>query len=222
MKKIVSAPQATANSFTYLEFGILPLRYEIHRNQLMFLHHIVHLEDTDPVKVMWENMDKFPEEKNWWSGVKKLLLDYGISLQDVKESSKESYKNSVKKKVKEKALEALKAECKEKKKTEVLNYNTLRPQEYLSHLYPTQAEVIFKSRSKTLAIKDHQRYKHDNNLCRRCGEQDETFDHIVNCLHDDKIDPSVIYEVEDEVTYEMKLQLILIASRASSIIDEFK
>ena len=53
-------------------------------------------------------------------------------------------------------------------------------------------------------------------------KEDETFDHIVNCLHDDKIDPSVIYIVEDEVTYEMKLQLILIASRVSSFIDEFK
>ena len=73
LKKIVNAPQATANSFTYLELGVMPMRYEIERNQLIFLHHIVHLEDSDPVKITWENMKKFPEENNWWSGVKSIL-----------------------------------------------------------------------------------------------------------------------------------------------------
>ena len=97
----------------------------------------------------------------------------------------------------------------------------LKPQEYLAHLYPNQSQAIFRSRSKTLAIKDHQRYKHDNNLCRRCGEKDETMEHIVNCSHDDKIDASIIYNVE-EITYDMKLQLILVSKRISDFIEEFK
>ena len=222
LKRIVNAPQGTANSFTYLEFGVLPLRYVIERNQLMFLHHILNLEDTDPVKVMWDNMKKFPDEGNWWNGVKKLLTKYEISLIDVEEHSKETYKSMVKKKITEAAFKILKTECQGKKKTETISYGSFKPQEYLSHLYPSQAQIIFKSRSKTLAIKDHQQYKYDNKLCRRCGEEDETMEHVVNCQNDEKLDSSIVYNMEDEMTYDTKLQLILITTRINDFIEEYK
>ena len=64
LKKILQLSRSTANSFVFLEFGELPIRYIIDRNQLNFLHRIYHLEEDDPVKVMWENMKKFTEEKN--------------------------------------------------------------------------------------------------------------------------------------------------------------
>ena len=222
LKKIVNAPQATANSFTFLEFGVLPLRYEIERNQLMFLHHIIHLEDNDPVKVTWESMKQFPDEANWWSGVKKLLSKYEISLEDAEKRSKESYKDMVKKRVKETAFKVLKLECQGKKKTESLIFNSLSPQGYLSQLYPNQAQTIFRGRSKTLAIKDHQHYKFDNNLCRRCGGDNETIHHIVNCQYDDKVDASIIYQMEEELTYDQKLQLILLSTRINDFIEEYK
>ena len=222
LKKIVNAPQSTANSFTYLEFGVLPLRYEIERNQLVFLHHIIHLEDTDPVKVMWENMRKFPHEANWWSGVQKLLIKYDICLEDVEKLSKESYKNMVKIRITDSAFSALELECHGKKKTENLSYKALKPQEYLSLLYPSQAQTIFKCRSKTLAIKDHQHYKYDNNLCRRCEEEEETIEHIINCGYADKIDSSVVFKMDEEICYDTRLQLILISTRINDFLEEFK
>ena len=73
LKRILQVPRSTANSFVFLEFGELPVRYIIDKNQLNFLYHIYHLKDDDPVKVMWENMKLFTEEKNWWYRVKRLL-----------------------------------------------------------------------------------------------------------------------------------------------------
>ena len=45
LKKIMTAKQATSNSFVFLEMGILPVKYEIHKRQLSFLHHIIYLSE---------------------------------------------------------------------------------------------------------------------------------------------------------------------------------
>ena len=222
LKKIVNAPQATANSFTYLELGVMPMRYEIERNQLIFLHHIVHLEDSDPVKITWENMKKFPEENNWWSGVKSILSKYEISLHEAEENSKEAFKTMVKKKVKETAFKVLKQECCEKKKTGSISYNSLKPQDYLSKLYPKEAQVIFKSRSKILEIKDHQSYRFTDKSCRRCGQEDETLQHIVNCREEDYLDTQIVYNLDDEISYETRLTLQLISRRVNDFLEEVK
>ena len=50
----------------YSQFGVLPIMYEIQLNQLMFLHHIIHLQDDDPMKTVFDSMTFFPEENNWW------------------------------------------------------------------------------------------------------------------------------------------------------------
>ena len=87
LKKILQLPQSTANSFVYLEFGKLPIRYIIERNQLTFLHHIMHLDIEDPVRVMLEKMKKFSGEINWWNRVVKLVEKYEIRLEDVQNMS---------------------------------------------------------------------------------------------------------------------------------------
>ena len=43
LKRTMQVPSSTPNAFTFLELGVLPIRYKIHKRQLIFLHHIVHL-----------------------------------------------------------------------------------------------------------------------------------------------------------------------------------
>ena len=73
LKKIFGGARSTSNSFTFLELGVLPISYEIHKRQLSFLHHILNLNDDDPVKRMYNNMKLLPGEKNWYNCVTKLL-----------------------------------------------------------------------------------------------------------------------------------------------------
>ena len=134
----------------------------------------------------------------------------------------ESFKKLVKNKVNEIAFEALKQECLDKKKTKHLKYNLFNSQDYLNHLYPNQAQVIFKCRSKTLEIKDHQRYKYNDNTCRRCGKEDETVEHIVNCGEDVHLDSSVINSMEDKICYDTCVKLTLISRRINDFIEEYK
>ena len=222
LKKIVEAPQSTCNSFTYLEFGVVPIRFIIQKNQLMFLHHIVHLEEDDPVKLMWKNMKILEEECNWWSNVRVLMTKYGISLQDAEEKSRESFKKLVKEKIHEVALVELSKDCKDKKKTSALSFTVLKPQDYLNHLYPTQAKIIFQCRSKTLDIKAHRSYKYKDKLCRKCGDDEETVQHVANCGSSDVIDTSFIDELSSTLSYDTIIKLILISKRIHDFLEEVK
>ena len=218
-EKIVNAPHCTAKPFIYLEFGVAPIRYLIHKNQLMFLHHVVHLEEGDPVKKMWESMKIIGAQCNWWSCVRELMIKYHIELKDVEDSNRDCFKRLVKRKVFGAALEELNESCKEKKKTAMLNYGTLEPQEYLRHLYPAEARIIFKCRSKTLDIKDHRPYKYKDKLCRNCSSSDETIEHITNCGHSDIIDTSILDNL-GPFTYDTKVVLQTIARRIGDFLDK--
>ena len=96
LKRILQLPRSTTNSFIFLEFGEMPIRYIIDRNQLSFLHHIFHLDNNDPVKLMWEVMKRLVGEKNWWHRVKGLLTKYEITLEQVEAMNKSTYKSLVK------------------------------------------------------------------------------------------------------------------------------
>ena len=51
LKRMLQAPSSTSNCLTFIETGTIPIENEIHARQLNFLHHILTLQDDDPVKV---------------------------------------------------------------------------------------------------------------------------------------------------------------------------
>ena len=221
LKRILQLPRSTANSFVYLEFGKLPVRYIIERNQLNFLHHIIHLDIEDPVRVMLEKMKKFSGELNWWNKVVKLMEKYEISLDNAQNMSKMSFKELVKKKVNAVALANLRGQCQGKGKTKELAYEALKPQEYLAHLYPSQAKAVMMGRSKTLNIKEHRPFMYKDMVCRRCGKEEETLQHIVNCGQEHKINSAEILD-SNNFTYDKQLMFTRIAYRINTFIEEVK
>ena len=106
-------------------------------------------------------------EVNWWTGVSKLLEIYKIDLDldVIRGMSKASFKDLVKKHVKQHAFEQLKLECQSKKKTSNVIYSQLKPESYLSTMFPSDCKLLFQCRSGTLDIKDHKAYKYRNRLC---------------------------------------------------------
>ena len=53
LKWMLQTPRGTCNSFTLLELGLLPMQHEINLRKLAFLHHILNLDDDDPVKKVY-------------------------------------------------------------------------------------------------------------------------------------------------------------------------
>ena len=149
-------------------------------------------------------------EKNWWSGVKTSLEKFNLpsNLEEIREMSKECYARTVKAAVTEVALHQLVTELHNLKKTKSLNYDSLKLQNYLTHLYPSQARTVFKWRSRALDLKTHLTYKYSDTLCRNCKNEDETPSHALNCgasnWIDVKIDVLKIDMLDDATKSELK------------------
>ena len=94
LKRITGGARCTSNAFTFLELGVLPILYEIHKRQLSFLHHILNLAEDDPVKKMYNNMKQLPGEKNWYNCVVRLLETYNIAMseEEIKTKPKVTFK----------------------------------------------------------------------------------------------------------------------------------
>ena len=217
LKKILGGARSMSNAFTFLELGVLPISYEIHKRQLSFLHHILNLKDDDPVKTMYLNMKQLPGEKNWCNCVGELLRTYNISLseEEIKTKTKGSFKRMIKKAITQTALTNLQEEISNQKKTSSLIYTKLKTQDYLTKLFPWQSKLVSRTRSKTLDIKTHQKFKYKDSLCRWCNLDDETLSHIINCGED----PIELVDLNN--TEEMDSSMITKISRITYRIQEF-
>ena len=174
LKRIMKSPLSTPNSFVYLEFGALPIKYVIHCRQLGFLYHIIALDDLDPVRRMHEYQKLLPYEKNWTNEVIPLIAEYGLSTIDITSVSKDSWKETVKKKVMEKAFIQLTTDISDKSKTKHLQYETFSFQPYMHSFTYKQACIIFKLRSHSIDCKDNRKSSNSDRFCRLCKTVDET------------------------------------------------
>ena len=224
LKRILHAPASTANCFTFIELGILPIEFNIHISQLNFLHHILSLDDEDPVLQDYNQQKIFEYEGNWYNEVNALRNKYGIQETDeeIITMSKEKWKCNVKEKVVSFAITYLNNENSLKSKTSRHPpCTTLKVQEYFEYLSPADARLLFSIRSGTLDIKTLRSYSYDSGdtLCRLCEREEETVEHIVNgcneisrsCIISD-VD-SLIREDVHEVVRRVKTFINLVAER---------
>ena len=220
LKKVMRAPSSTCNAFTFLELGIMPIKYEIHRRQLSFLHHIISLGGDDPVRKLLNNMKSLPGQNCWWSNVSKLQKSYSVEMSDeqISTMTKEAYRRIVNKSVKKVALRNLVRECKEKSKTEDLKYNSLELQDYIKTMHPMHAKTIFKCRSKTLDIKSHRKYQYEDLICRGCNLNEENLNHIFNC-GEEPIDIIPINNLSKLCKID-RIKLTVMANRVESFINK--
>ena len=181
LKRTLKAPRSAANAIVLLELGLLPIEFEIYSRKLMFLHHIVTLDPSDPVKIVYQEQMKYESEKNWANEVKliKEQINLVIDDEDICATSKSRWKSQVGRAIKEAAINKLNCECKRLKKV-TRQYTKLETQEYLLRLPVDDARTAFAYRSGTLDIKCHRHYMYEDLVCRACGEGEENVNHIVN------------------------------------------
>ena len=220
LKKTLKLPSSISSSFIFLELGVLPIRYEIHKRQLSFAHHIANLPHDDPVYQLYTNMKSLPAERNWYNEVKTLADTYSIDIADetLVSISKDTHKNKVRHNIERFAFNQLLADTKMQKKTKNLVYTELKLQPYLEKLYPSQARTILMCRAKCLKTKDHRPYMFKNNLCRWCYQDTETMMHIINCGWDNSMDLIDISDL-NVVNPGKESQLVSLATRINDFVD---
>ena len=210
LKRAVHAPLSVTNSFTYLEFGVLPAAYIVQYRQLSFLYHILTLDDTDPVKVMYHEQKTLPFEKNWANHMAHILELYHLDEAQIHTMSKDSWKRIAKKAICDHVFQLLSKDAASKSKTKAICYSSFSHQGYLYQYRFKDACTIFKLRSGSVDCKgNHKSSTKTNMLCRLCKLCDETQRHIINCpvsANGPILDMSVIY-TDIQPNNEVVLQL---------------
>ena len=182
LKRMLHSPQSTPNAITFLETGVIPIEFQIHKRKLNYLHKVLTRSDDDPVKRMYHEMLKYPAAENWSNETKILRKKYNLSQsdEDIEKLTKETWKRIVKKKVREAALLYLNNEKNKLKSCKLPDYQELCTQNYLHQLRPQQARSIFQIRANVVDIKAVRKYQYHDTICRLCGQTDEDIEHVVN------------------------------------------
>ena len=181
LKRTLQVPNSAPNAFTFLELGVLPVEYEIHRRQLMFLHHIHTLPSDDPVNMIFQQQKLLPNEKNWWNAVAKLLDQYELSDSDYTTIDKDEWKFLVDTNVNDHAFRKLQQECRDMSKTYHLKYEIFQRQSYITSCPSNIARLIFRIRGKILNCRDNHHSSNPITTCRLCETYIETQNHTINC-----------------------------------------
>ena len=181
LKRMVKTPNSTPNAFTFLELGVLPIEYEIHKRQLVFLHHILTLPKSDPVYKLYEKQKLLKYEKNWANNISSLLLTYSLDSEDVASMSKITWKNKVTSSITSCALKSLQETCLNQTKTYMHTYETFMQQQYITAYPPHIASFLFKLRGRVLNCRDNHHSANKSIMCRLCAVNIESQDHILNC-----------------------------------------
>ena len=183
LKRILQTPKSTPNCLVLLELGVLPIEYEIKNRQLNFLHHIVTLDEQDPVLRCYTEQKKYPFENNWAKDIKETFSHLGLqhSEGEIANMTKDQWKRIVKKKLNETALEDLHNQKSRLKKGSIINrYQELSTKKYFEELNASDARTFFKIRAEVYDIKTFRKYQYDDDVCRLCGNGSEDLDHIIN------------------------------------------
>ena len=220
LRKIVDAPSSISKSFLFLELGVLPIRYEIHKRQISFLHHILSLQPNDPVHALYQQMKCLPGEANWFNDIQRSAAKYSIIIDEekIKSVSKETFKGIVKAAIQNYAFKELKEECSSQTKTGTLTYDEFKCQSYMSKLYPSHAKTVLKCRSKCLDIKTHRPFLFKDKLCRWCNLEEETLSHIVDCGRDDIMESVDIGNI-DVIDELVESSLISLSTRVNNFLE---
>ena len=184
LKRTMHAPNSTPNVSVFLELGVLPITYEIDKRKLVFLHHILTLDLNDPVRRVYYEQLNLPCELNWANELQILRERYEVELSDneIMMTSYDSWKLLVKKAVREVAFEELSQEAAMGSKSNHLRPTELLRQNYVTSLYPAEARILFRVRTKMISCKANHKGSYKDLTCRLCSRHPvETQQHLVNC-----------------------------------------
>ena len=94
LKQIMRVPYSTSNTSS-LEF--YNLRYIIQKRRLAFFHHILTLDNEDPVHMNYIVYRNSSNQNNWANEVAKIRLQYSLhqSDEEIKQLSKNKWKSIV-------------------------------------------------------------------------------------------------------------------------------
>ena len=185
LSKIMGCDSNTSNVFKYLELGVCPVRFEIKKRKLLFLHYLLKEDSSTMVYKVLKATVENPVKNDFVQTCEKYMRELNINLtfEQFGKLSKWSARKIVKQKVTDAAFEYLQEEKNKQTKISNLIYDKLELKEYLrdGNKNNDLSKVIFRARSLTLDIKLHKRWKYQDTICVGCGEREESGNELLTC-----------------------------------------
>ena len=184
LRSIMELPKEAPIAALYLEWGILPTKYEIEMRQVLYLKKVLGKKPDDPVLLAYKEVLKFDSEDNWVNNLLGLRKLYNLPLNDenVMKMKTEGWKLLVKSTLKREAFLQLEDQCLENRKTCHLSYDKLEARDDSFSLEPKCASIIFRTRSRMIDLNVNFKKKYEMDLrCPFCHVWDETLEHIFVC-----------------------------------------
>ena len=201
LSKILDCEANTSNVVKYLELGVCPIRFEIMKRKLLFLHYLQQQDKSSMIFQVFQATLENPTKNDFVENCKQYMNTLCLNLPFDKfgELSKWRVKKLIKEKTSKAAFNYLMKIKEKQSKIVNLKYDRLEIQEYLvdGNRNTKLSKIIFKARSLTLDIKLHKKWKFKDTICVGCGEREESGEEILKCDGFDK-------EREEEVPKEMK------------------
>ena len=131
--KVFQTKRSCPRHILYLETGMYPARYQVHRQMLNFLQYIIQQPSDSILNRMIKAQTKNPTKGDWYSTVNKLIEKYDlkISLSEFFLTKPSIFKNMVKKKIEIVAFHELIEKQKGGQKGRNINYERLEMSDYL-------------------------------------------------------------------------------------------
>ena len=184
-RRLFEVPNCTAIEAFYLETSSLPIRYLLMGRRLIYLWDILHKNDSELVRKVFNSQKVFYVKHDWAQQVKHDLEECGIDLTDEEISNMKriSFKKLVTKQIKLLAARYLTSLKLQHSKSEHLIYSEdMQPYLRNESLKIEEKKLMFKIRNRLIDVKSNFKKKYQNNLiCRLCEMAEESQSHLVNC-----------------------------------------
>ena len=156
----------------YLETGALPIRFVIISRRLLYLKHILSLNEHELVHRVYQAQKRKPTKNDWVLSIEddKNLINLNLTDIQIQDISDQKFKILIKDKIRKAAFQYLFNLKESHSKVSMIEYKKYKIQDYLcnSNFKMEEKQLLFKLRSKMLNCKENFRSMYISDQCDIC------------------------------------------------------
>ena len=184
-RRLFQVPSSTAIEAFYLETSSIPIRFILIGRRLLYFWDILHKNESELVRKVFNSQKAFPVKHDWAFQVKQDLEDCNIDLteDEISNMKKITFKKLVNEKIRLLAAQYLLTLKQQHSKSEHLTYSE-QMQPYLRNesLKIEDKKLLFKLKNRLIDVKVNFKKKYKEDMtCRLCSFAEESQLHLLNC-----------------------------------------
>ena len=226
-RKVLEAHSKTPIECLYLELGIVPFRFKLMTRRILYYQTIMHRDDDELTKKVLLSQKQTMYNGDVYQQIRQDMTQLGVTDLDITSKSNESLKEFIKKKALAVAYEYLYDIATSHSKVHHEIYKNLDGIPYLSdtRFSSEQSKLLFKFRTRMADVRNNFRNNYACTKCPLCGVQEDTQEHMINCIiirrhHEaSSMEYSDIFTNDSDVLYDAVRELEHIVDIRSKLLD---